>query len=641
MDLTDIPGIGDKTARALELAGITTQRELLETYPRTYRQYRAATAASSRVGEYQVFKGYLTRPISKRTARVTTQISSFQDHTGRLTLRWFNSPFLSRTLSPDSLYLVKGRIEAFQGVKQLVSPSLTRITPTTPLENQLVPIYSQRGSLKPWMLRTKISAALNTKLPPDPLPSTIVTHYSLLSYHQALSFIHQPPSFSHLDQALHRLSFDELYQLQLANLLTKRSLHQTTPLKFNPKKLDHFLASLPFSLTNSQIQALDELTADLSSSSPMHRLLAGEVGSGKTVVAAAAAFLTHSAGFRTLVMAPTVILAEQLYESFRTFLSPHHLSIDLVTSGSKSTLNSDLVIGTQALLNRSFSHIGLVVIDEQHRFGVEQRNQLQQLGLHTLLMTATPIPRSLAQTLFGHLDLTRLTELPPGRLPVKTFVVPENKRGDAYTWLHSEIKKGNQVFMVTPLIETAEEQDLSPLKSLHALESTLKQQFPHLSIDIMHGRMKDTDKLAHIQAFRQGSTQILVATSMIEVGLDIPAANVMVIEDAERFGLATLHQLRGRVGRGEKQGYCLLFSNSPSRSTTERLQYFVTTLDGTKLALYDLQTRGPGELFGSEQHGFFRLKLANIYDEKLLETTLQAAKLTLSKSSSRHTITKP
>ena len=628
MTLTDLTGIGPKTASALLKADITTLTDLLETYPRTYRAYQATTAKNAELGEYIVLQGQLSKPISKKTTRVTTQLATFTDDTGKITLRWFNLPYITRSVNPNATYQIKGKLDEFRGVKQIVSPELTKVEEGSELINQLVPIYRQMGSLKPWIFRTKIKKILELDtLPPDPLPAKIIKEYSLLDYTTALNTIHTPPTRTVLEGAIHRLSFQELYGLQLAALTKKHDKTKLTkPLKVNSLVVQQFISSLPFTLTNSQKKAINSILLDLESSTPMNRLLAGEVGSGKTIIAVVMALATHSAGHRTIVMAPTLILANQLHVAFTSLLTPLGLTTSLVTGSNKGSLDTDIVIGTHALLTKKVSNVGLTIIDEQHRFGVKQRDSLGLFSSHSLMMTATPIPRSLAQTLFSQLDITYLTELPSGRLPVKTFAVPETKRFDAYSWLKTEIEKGNQVFFVTPLIEQAEEQDQTPLKSLKDLEAKLKKTFPEQTIDIMHGKMKDQEKLAHMESFRSGLTQILVATSMIEVGLDVPAANIIVIENADRFGLATLHQLRGRVGRGGDQGYCLLFSETNTAKARERLKYFIRTREGDKLALFDLQERGPGEIFGSTQSGFFALKLASIYDQELLRDTYQAAK---------------
>ncbi|MFH2019715.1 MAG: ATP-dependent DNA helicase RecG [bacterium] len=638
MDLIDVPGIGEKTVSALSRAGITTINSLLSTFPRTYRLFQATPLTDAQVGDWIILKGSLTRPISRHTARTTTQIATFSDlHGSSLTLRWFNMPYLARSLDPNHLYLVRGQLTEFAGRKQIIAPQLAKTDLDTPLVSELVPIYRQIGSLKPWVIRQKISLTLKkVPLPPDPLPSTIVSKYALLDYQTALSEIHHPSSDSSLASAVHRLSFDELYSLQLKALQEHQPIKvKTTALKFDSSRVNAFLSSLPFTLTSSQEKAIKVILGDLTKTTAMNRLLQGEVGSGKTILAVAAAIATHSAGFRTVLMAPTQILANQLYDNFLEYCNPLEISVSLLTAKSKGDDSADILVGTQALLNKSgLSRIGLVIIDEQHRFGVEQRSKLANLTPfpHVLMMTATPIPRSLAQTMFGQLKITRLTELPASRLPVKTFLVGENKRLAAYDWIAKEIADShNQVFMITPLIEIAEENETTPLKSVHSLETELHTFFPKLSIDLMHGKMKEIDKITHLNKFKEGLTDILVATSMLEVGIDIKSANLIVIENAERFGLSQLHQLRGRVGRGDKQAYCLLFSNSHSQKAKDRLSYFLRENNGEKLAKFDLQSRGPGELFGLSQHGFFNLKLGNLYDEELINDTFAAAKLTLDK----------
>ncbi|KKU43832.1 MAG: ATP-dependent DNA helicase RecG, partial [Microgenomates group bacterium GW2011_GWA1_46_7] len=454
----------------------------------------------------------------------------------------------------------------------------------------------------------------------------------LLDFATTIRSIHFPSSKSDLENAIHRLAFDELFALQ-KEALKNRELAQvpTLPLSLNQPELADFIASLPFTPTAAQSRVIQEITADLSQPLAMHRLLSGEVGSGKTLVAAYSALLTHYSSRRTLLMAPTQILAEQLFANFSSLLGSR-CTFSLLTSVSKGDVDADIVIGTHALLKQisNFHNIGLVIIDEQHRFGVDQRLLLTKLNPapHFLMMTATPIPRTLAMTVFSHLSLSRLDELPQNRLPVKTYHVTEDKRVAAYDWIRQEVlTHQNQAFVVVPLIDQAEDDETSATQSLKKLEKDLSARFPDLVVDIMHGRMKGSEKTAHLQAFRDGHTQILVATSMIEVGLDIPEANIMVIENADRFGLATLHQLRGRVGRGGKQGHCLLFAHQPSEKALARLAYFVREKDGAKLAEFDLASRGPGELYGTTQHGFFSLRFASIYDQALLRQTAEAVKM--------------
>jgi len=639
MLLQEIPGIGEKTLSALERGEITQINQLLRYFPRSYRTYIATTSISANPGEWVSLVGTITRPISKRGTHVTTQLSSFRDNSGSLTLRWFNMPYITRSLLEGETYLVRGQLTIFGNTRQIVSPSLTKVAPNHESHDELMPIYPSLGSIKSGQFRKIITSALGLASPmPDPLDLTIRQSNNLIDLDTAMRIIHAPPTRTDLEGAIHRLAFDELYTLQLESLQTNElSKKSTQPLHWDSRVLEDWLTKLPYIPTGAQSKVITEILTDLAKPIAMQRLLAGEVGSGKTLVAATACLATHLSGKQSLVMAPTQILAEQLHASFSNLLGDQ-LTVSLITSAQKGDSLANLVVGTQALLSpkHKFNQVGLVIIDEQHRFGVKQREFLQQLtpSPHTLTMTATPIPRTLAMTLFSNLEISRLDELPKNRLPIKTYLVGEEKRDRAYAWIKSEIiNNHNQAFVVVPLIEEAEDDEGNAKKSLKLLETDLKARFPGLSVDIMHGKMRDSDKTTHLQAFRDGITQILVATSMVEVGIDIPGANIMVIEDAERFGLAQLHQLRGRVGRGDAQGHCLIFSSSNSPKIISRLKYFVSESVGEKLALYDLENRGPGELLGLSQHGFFSLRFASIYDSDLLEATHQATLLTLKKTS--------
>ncbi len=634
MQLKEIPGIGDKIAAVLEKHEINTVHDLLFHFPRTYRTYHATNVLDAQVGDWVSLVGTSSRPISKHGAHVTSQLSTFKDISGSLTLRWFNSPFIVRTVSPGDTYLVRGQLTIFGGTRQIVSPSLKKIDYDFVDQDEMMPIYPTLGTLKSGGLRKIIYSALDhgEKIE-ETLSKEIRLKHNLIEISSAIEYIHRPPTRSHLEGAIRRLAFDELYTLQLESLENSElNKVQTDPLHWDTGLLDHWIAGLPFTPTAAQTRVMGEISADLSRPIAMHRLLAGEVGSGKTLVAASAALSVHLAGKRTLVMAPTQILAEQLYTSIKNFMGPT-LKVSLITATQKGDEDANIVVGTQAILSpkHKFENVGLVIVDEQHKFGVKQREYLSLLrpAPHVLMMTATPIPRTLAMTIFSNMDISRLDELPKNRLPIKTFFLNQSQRDKAMAWINNEITtKQNQAFVVVPLIEEAEDNEGDPKKSLKLLETDLKNRFPTQTIDIMHGKMKEIEKTEHLRAFRDGITQILVATSMVEVGIDIPGANIMVIEDAERFGLAQLHQLRGRVGRGDKQGYCLLFAHEKSSSLAkERLKYFVSEINGEKLALYDLDSRGPGELFGESQHGFFNLHFASIYDTELLKETSEAAKI--------------
>ncbi len=631
MQLTDIPGVGEKTAQILLRRDIDSLDKLLAYYPRTHRNFIPRTTDTVIPNEWTILVGTLTRPISRHTRSGSTQISTFQDSHGKLDIRWFNSPFITRSISPSQTYLVRGEISVFADRYQMVNPEI-KICPAdyVPIA-ELVPIYTPLDTLKSGHIRKIISGALS--LAPsleDPLTLDIQARYNLEQLSDAVRHIHFPASDEELGRAMHRLGFDELYALQ-KQALHNRELSQikTVPLQWSSDLMDKWLNQLPFTPTNSQLQAINDITSDLGKPTAMHRLLQGEVGSGKTLVAAAAAMATASAGHRSLILAPTQILAEQLFSSLSSILPD--LSISLFTQNSHGDLESQVLIGTQALLNLDTypPNIALLIIDEQHRFGVEQRLLLTRFtpAPHYLQMTATPIPRTLALSLFSHLDISHLTELPPGRLPTKTFFVPPVKRSSAYSWVAQQVAHDNQAFIVVPVIERSIDQEENPRQSVKALETELKSLFPHLSLDILHGELKKPDITSKLASFRRGETQLLVATSMVEVGIDIPSANLIVIEDAERFGLAQLHQLRGRVGRGGGQGYCLVMSQSTSPRVTDRLKYFTTHTSGIELSHYDLTHRGPGELFGTIQHGLFNLRFANILDEQLLRDTLEAVKM--------------
>jgi ATP-dependent DNA helicase RecG len=635
MELKDISGIGEKTLATLTKHEIVTTQDLLTYFPRTYREYFPRTSHAAQVGEWVSLVGTVTRPVSHHTAHTTTQLSTLRDGVGTLTLRWFNSPFMVSSVDPEATYLVRGQLTVFDNTRQIISPQLTKINSDYQPQNELVPIYTSLGTLKSGNLRKIIASALQSALPiPETLAPGILSAYALTDLSTALHHIHFPPTRTDLEGAIHRLGFDELYALQLESL-KNRELNQvkTEPLHWAADTLTRWLSELPFTPTSAQTREIATILADLGKPIAMHRLLQGEVGSGKTLVAAAAALATHLAGRQTLLLAPTQILAEQLHTAMEKLLG-RTLKVSLVTHSTKGDTHADIVVGTQALLQDklSFKSIGLVIVDEQHRFGVEQRLLLTKVipAPHFLMMTATPIPRTLAMTLFAGLDIGYLDELPKNRLPIKTFYVGPEKRDSAYSWIRQEIvSHQNQAFVVVPLIDEAEDEEGNAKKSIASLETDLKARFPGLPIDVMHGRMKPAEKTARLQAFRDGAIQILVATSMVEVGIDIPTANIMVIEDAERFGLSQLHQLRGRVGRGGEQGYCLLFvgAGSSHPSTQDRIKYFVRETSGTKLAEYDLQSRGPGELFGTSQHGFFSLRFASLYDEELLRQTAEAVRI--------------
>jgi ATP-dependent DNA helicase RecG len=637
MKLIDIPGIGEKTIEILNRAGIVTPEQLLQYYPRTHRYYHKQSISQSKIGEWTILTGTVTKPFSKHTGRVSLQSAQLSDETGTLTLRWFNSPFIVRSVKTDLTYEVMGKIEIFAGKKQLINPQLKPTKQDIPTPNPLIiPIYTPLGTLKSGHLRNIIKSTLEFIKLKDPLRAETLAENHLYPLKKALDNLHFPETVEDLDSAIHRLGFDELVALQTESLILKESMSPpTTPLLGDETVLNKWLSNLPFAPTNSQSQAINDVISDLSKPQAMHRLITGDVGSGKTLVAAAGALWTLQSKHRVLVLAPTLILAQQLHASLKGYLPPQ-ITTSLITRTQKGSPKADIVVGTHAILNQkhTFENVGLVIIDEQHRFGVKDREILRSLTPtpHLLMLSATPIPRTLAMTTLAHLDVTPMPDQPKNRLVTKSYVLTNNKRADAYNWIKTEIEKNQQqAFIVTPLIEQADNEEESPKVALSSLEKELKANFPSLKIDYVHGKMKGSEKTDHLERFRKGESDILVATSMIEVGIDIPRANIILIENAELFGLSTLHQLRGRVGRGGEQGHCLLVTNKNDPKTVSRLSLFVREPSGAILAEYDLKNRGAGDIFGTLQSGSLGLRFANLSDPKLLDSTRQVA-LTLAKN---------
>ncbi len=633
MQLIDIPGIGEKTIQILTNAGIETPEDLLHYYPRTHRYYTNRSVAEAKIGEWTILTGTISKPFNKRTGHVSLQSAQLEDSSGTLTLRWFNSPFIVRSIQPSTSYEVMGKIEVFAGKKQIINPQFKVLKFNNKASGPIIlPIYTPISTLKSGHLRNIIKSTLDIIEQSDPLSAKILAENHLYPLKKALDNIHFPETKTDLQSAIHRLGFDELVALQTESLILKESMSPpTTALTGDKTVLDNWLCSLPFAPTLSQSQAINDITSDLSRPNAMHRLITGDVGSGKTLVAAASAIWTTSSNHRVLVLAPTLILAEQLHSNLTKYLSPG-LSVSLITRTHKGDPTANIVVGTHAILGNKykFTNIGLVIIDEQHRFGVKDREKIRILTPtpHLLMLSATPIPRTLAMTTLSHLDVTPMPDMPKNRLLVKSYVITKEKRADAYRWLKTEIvTKHQQAFIVTPLIEQAENEEQSPKVALSVLEKELTSNFPSLKIDYVHGKMKESEKSNHLEKFRSGESDILVATSMIEVGIDIPQANLILIENAELFGLSTLHQLRGRVGRGGGQGHCLLITNKTDEKTTNRLRLFVRENSGLKLAEYDLETRGAGDIFGTLQSGTLGLKFANLSDKQLLQSTRNVAAL--------------
>jgi ATP-dependent DNA helicase RecG len=470
----------------------------------------------------------------------------------------------------------------------------------------------------------------------DFLPEQILIGYHLMGLSNALRSVHFPENKEAIEHGRRRIAFDEVFLLQLTAYEQKRIWEHTqhaNALSIPKDDVFSFIDSLPFTLTGDQKRTLDEICADLTRPIPMNRILVGDVGSGKTVIAALAMYIAERNGLQSVLMAPTQILAEQHFKTIQALLEPRSIRVDLMTGNTKTItkkVKPTVIVGTHALLTKSltFPNLGLVVIDEQHRFGVEQRAQLTGKNKadttpHFLTMTATPIPRTIAKTLLGNTDLSVLSQMPMGRHIVKTWVVPSAKRTGAYRWMQKQIDETHgQVFIICPLIEESE--TLTDVKAVTQEVVRIKKLFPKIGVGLLHGRLKPTEKTTVLENFRKKKTMILVATPVVEVGIDIPNATMMVVEGADRFGLGQLHQLRGRVGRGHMQSYCLLFTETTDKKTLERLKALETIHSGPLLADVDLRLRGPGEVFGTRQHGMPHFKIASFTDMETISNT-QAA----------------
>lgn len=636
--LSKLPGIGFTTARRLERLNLKTVEDLIHHYPFRYDDFSIlAKAQETRVGEKVTLRGevWSIQNVYTRSGKIITK-AIFNDGTSPIELTWFNSSWLTKQIQTGDRLQVSGKISKYKNKLSIVAPQWEKMSSQLPTlhTGRLVPIYPETYEVSSKWLRTKIAKLLPAVLDniQDPLPDKIRDNMLLLP--EALQKIHFPENWEEAEKARERLSFDELFFIQLATQQTRIQWSKKTiikPWQFSEQQINRFISSLPFKLTPAQIRVIKEIGDDLQKTYPMNRLLQGEVGSGKTVVATLACYLAHLNGFEALLMAPTEILAWQHFETVSKLLEPHGIVVGLYTGSKKFTKGNEsspsIIVGTHALLSHKLNpqKVGLVIIDEQHRFGVEQRSLLRQKGgvPHLLTLSATPIPRTVALTLYGDLDLSIIDELPKGRIKVSTHLVPEKKRSDAYKFIEKRIKEGGQAYIITPLIEQSE--TMESVKAAKVEFEALQKIYPHLKLGLLHGRMGSKEKEAVLEGFRKGKIQILISTSVVEVGMDIPNATIMVVEGAERFGLAGLHQLRGRVGRGDKKSYCLLFTSQQLPAENRRLRYLETTFDGLRLAELDLKIRGAGAIFGTAQHGRFELKIGSLQNQPLIEKTKKSA----------------
>lgn len=653
-----LPGVGPGRARQLEQLGVTTIRDLLYLFPRRYIDYsRLDPIAGLRFGEISTVQGEVVDIISRptRTGRPMVDVV-VQDQTGLIHAIFF-SPYIEQQLRPGMRISLSGRVDQLRGQLCFKSPEWEELSAEAVHTGRIVPVYPlTRGLYQKTMRRiVRIALDVGLGLVEDHLPAETLERVNppLIPLRDALSWIHYPEGDT-IDEARRRwvraksrLAFDELLLMQLGLLQRKQAVERLpgNSIIVEREQIDQFIATLPFELTAAQERAIDEVLHDMALTYPMSRLLQGDVGSGKTVVAATAALVAVRAGYQAALMAPTELLAEQHLRSLTRLYEPlpanERPRVGLITGSATATERRELyaaistgylqiVVGTHALIQElvEFERLGLAIIDEQHRFGVEQRGTLRSKGVEPdiLVMTATPIPRSLALTLHGDLDVSTLDELPPGRQPIETRWVRGRERDRAYEFVRDQVSRGYQAFIVFPLVEESEAVDARAAVEEH--ERLSKQVFPDLRVGLLHGRMRPSEKDEVMLAFRDRELDVLVTTSVVEVGIDIPNATVMLIENADRFGLAQLHQFRGRVGRGEGKSYCLLVADNVSEEGRTRLEAMVDSQDGFRLAQIDLEMRGPGDMFGTRQSGLPELTMANLADVRDLERArTEAARL--------------
>jgi ATP-dependent DNA helicase RecG len=636
-----LPFVGPKYAQLLKNLGIESLRDLLYHLPSRYLDLsKITTVEELLVGETQVVEAEVqtVKKVRLSGSRSMTTVT-VGDTTGTITLTWFNQPFIEKALHPGQVFRFAGEVSEKSGIFQMTNATFELASAKKVHTGRLVPVYPLTAGITAKWLRARIAPILS-KIPdicPDFLPGQLLERQQLLPLATALHQIHAPESISEAASGRRRLAFDELLLLQLAALQRKDQWQNQSPaaaLVLDEAALALLISQLPFTLTDAQTNVLHAILSDLSQTQAMNRLLEGDVGSGKTVVALLASLVAHQNCYQTAVMAPTAVLAQQHYLTFQKLLSEilHSSvptpSISLRTAKSKMA-TADITIGTHALLSEgvNFERLGLVIIDEQHRFGVEQRATLMAKagrGVHLLAMTATPIPRTMALTMYGDLDLSVIDEMPEGRIPIKTHIVPEHKRLDCYVFVRQAIEQHKQAFIVCPLVEDSE--TLESVRSATGEFDRLQQKiFAGERLALLHGRMKPSEKDQVLADFKAHKYDILVTTPVVEVGIDVPNATIMLIEGAERFGLAQLHQLRGRVGRGQDQSYCLLFSDATDPFELRRLQYLTQESSGIRLAQLDLDTRGPGEVYGTRQSGIASLKAADLSDTDLIEAAHQEA----------------
>ena len=665
-----IPQIGTAYEKRLKNMGITTLRDLLFHFPRTYQDLSNITPIRNiKEGGIYCVAGNILDIQALQTYRKRMHLTEavIEDKTGNIKVVWFNQPYLKNTLKKGDSVFLAGKVTRDKYGIHLSSPTYEKLAGEDMTHTaRIIPVYQEAAGVSSRWFRSIIKPLLD-KLPQtieDPLPTDILPNQNLLPLRQALFQIHFPDSLDLAEQAKKRFSFEELFLIALFVLTERKKIAQVKApsIPFSEDIMKRFTDKLPFQLTNAQKKAAWYILKDLEKPRPMNRLLQGDVGSGKTVVAAMAALSTVKAGYQVAFMAPTEILAQQHFKTVAQLLAPFKITVGLLTGKTDRFISPklptdyieisrakllerikagtiDVLIGTHTLIQDKvkFGNLAFVIVDEQHRFGVKQRAQLLHrttLIPHLLSMTATPIPRTLALTIWSDLDLTLIDEMPEGRKKIETEIIPPAERKKAYAFIRKEVQKNRQVFVICPRIEKSggAPSGIEMKTVMEEHEKLSKKVFPDFEVEMLHGKMAQKEKERVIRKFRYGKIDILVSTSVVEVGVDIPNATVMMIEGADRFGLAQLHQFRGRVGRAKHQSYCFLFTESPSSTTRQRLKALVQSENGFDLAEKDLKIRGPGDFSGVKQWGMPDFVMEQLTNLKLVEETREAAKTLLEKN---------
>lgn len=638
-----LKGVGPKRAELLKKLGIETVRQLVYHIPRNYIDFTSPVPiARTMLEEMNVIKVrvYKKRPpdLIRKNMKIFRVICT--DGADDITVVIYNSQYLYNSLKEDCDYILYGKVTGNLISKEMSSPMILEASS----EDRILPIYPLTAGISMGIMRSCVKNALEklTQGDCETLPQSVRVKHGLIPAEEALKKIHFPADSSEISLARKRLAFDELLTLQLGMLSLRERSRELTSYSLSPKSLSPYYSSLPFELTNAQKKAIEECCADMTMGYPMNRLILGDVGSGKTAVAAACCYFAYLNGCQSCLMAPTEILADQHYATLCGFLEPLGVKIVLLKGSMSAKKKSqikqaiadgeyDLAVGTHALIQQSteFKNLAVVITDEQHRFGVAQRDALAKKSVnpHRLVMSATPIPRTLALMIYGELDISLLGELPKGRLKIETYAVTGKLRERAYGFVKKQLQAGNQAYIVCPAIED-NETGTADLKSVTSYAKTLSDgAFKGYHIEVLHGQLPADKKEKIMRDFKDGKTDILVSTTVIEVGVDVPNATVMLIENADRFGLSQLHQLRGRVGRGKLQSYCILITDNVNEESRKRLKALTATSDGFEISEMDLKLRGPGDFFGEAQHGLPRLKIADIAaDSELLSAAGGEAK---------------